>query len=328
MTSLYDVLEIKPNASEQEIKKAYYKLSKKYHPDKNMASNSCQKFQEINSAYELLMDEKTRRKYLQLDEEEKNKFQNILEKLFTDKLKLNELKGFGISFSKKDWDYLDNNFSSMLNSINFKELFELITKGIVPIKKQNSSVLCSDSDINCWDELQAEYYFDLPINYQKPNKLDIKLILNLTLNDLIEQNKRKIKIKRRFEDEEHVTNYVFNLNKPYIVFNGGGDMDDGEYGNLIIQLSLPKNFYWKENLILYEYSISLYQMVYGLDVTLDLAENKTIEYKNYVPSRDGFLINVDNINIKNQYFAIKLNLDYEHTDEKEEILKILFNNID
>ena len=68
-------------------------------------------------------------------------------------------------------------------------------------------------------------------------------------------------------------------------------------------------------------------MVYGLDVILDLAENKTIEYKNYVPSRDGFLINVENINIKNQYFAIKLNLDYEHTDEKEEILKILFNNM-
>ena len=141
--------------------------------------------------------------------------------------------------------------------------------------------------------VQAEYYFDLPINYQKPNKLDIKLILNLTLNDLIEQNKRKIKIKRRFEDEEYIANYVFNLNKPYIVFNGGGDMDDGEYGNLIIQLCLPKNFFWKENLIIYEYSISLYQMVYGLDVILDLAENKTIEYKNYVPSRDGFLINVN-----------------------------------
>ena len=118
MTSLYDVLEIKPNASEQEIRKAYYNLSKKYHPDKNKESNSCQKFQEINSAYQILMDEKTRRKYLQLDEEEKNKFQKILEKLFTDKLKLNELNGFGISFSRKDWDYLDNNFTNILSNIN------------------------------------------------------------------------------------------------------------------------------------------------------------------------------------------------------------------
>jgi len=326
MTSLYEVLEIKPNASEQEIKKAYYNLSKKYHPDKCNESNACQKFQEINSAYQILMDEKIRRKYLQLDEEEKNKFQVILEKLFADKLKINEIKSFGVSFSKKDWTYLDTNFSGILNSINFKELFELITKGIVPPKKQSKNVLCSDSDTNCWDESQAEYYYDLPIHYQKPNKLDIKLVLNLSLNDLIEQNKRKIKIKRRFEDEEHITNYVFNLNKPYIVFTDGGDMDDGYYGNLIIQLCLPQNFYWKENVIIYEYQISLYQMVYGLDVTLDLAENKQIEYKNYVPSRDGFLIKVDNINIKNLYFAIKLNLDYEHSDEKEEILKILFNN--
>ena len=46
--SLYDILEIKPNASEQEIKKAYYSLSKKYHPDKCNDINASQKFQEIN----------------------------------------------------------------------------------------------------------------------------------------------------------------------------------------------------------------------------------------------------------------------------------------
>ena len=53
-------------------------------------------------------------------------------------------------------------------------------------------------------------------------------------------------------------------------------------------------------------------MVYGLDITLDLDTESKIEYKNYVPSRDGFLINVDKLNIKNQYFAIKLSLNYEH----------------
>ena len=30
----YEILELKPNASEQDIKKAYHALSKKYHPDK------------------------------------------------------------------------------------------------------------------------------------------------------------------------------------------------------------------------------------------------------------------------------------------------------
>jgi hypothetical protein len=127
------------------------------------------------------------------------------------------------------------------------------------------------------------------------------------------------------EDEELVTNYIFKLDKPYIVFSGGGDMDDGDYGNLIVQLMLPKNYYWKENLIIYEYNITLYQMVYGLDIELDLGNDLKIEYKDYVPSRDGFLINVDKLNIKNHLFAIKLVLSYEHSDEKEEILKCVFN---
>ena len=100
-------------------------------------------------------------------------------------------------------------------------------------------------------------------------------------------------------------------------------MDDGDYGNLIIQLILPNNFIWKENIIVYNYPITLYQMVYGLDI--DVNVGKKIEYKNWVPSRDGFFINVDNINIKNHYFGIKLSLDFEHSEEKEEVLKIMFN---
>jgi len=322
--SLYDILEIKPNASEQEIKKAYYILSKKYHPDKCKDENDTQKFQEVNSAYQILSDEKLRRNYIQMNTEEKSKFQTILEKIFSNKLKINELKDLGINFTKKDWDSIENNFMGIINSLNFKELFDFLTKGKVPIKK-DTNVLCSDSDINCWDESQAEYYFDLPINYQKQNKSDIKLNLNLKLNELIDLNKRKIKVKRNFEDEELITNYIFNLKTPYVVFSEGGDMDEGSFGNLIIQLNLPKNFYWKENLIVYDYHITLYQMVYGLDIILDLDVESKIEYKNYVPSRDGFLINVDKLNIKNQFFAIKLSLDYEHDENREQLLREFFN---
>jgi len=326
MADLYEILQIKPNASEQEIKKAYYNLSRKYHPDKCSDENSCQKFQEINSAYTILSDEKTRRNYIQMNQHQKSKFQSILESIFKNNFKLTELKDLGLSFNKDDWKYLETNYTNVINSLNFKELFELFTNGVVPRKKHNNNVLCSDSDINCYDELQADYYYDLPISIQKQNKLNIKIdIKNITLTDLIEQNKKKIKIKRNMEDEELVTNYIFKLDKPYIVFSGGGDMDDGDYGNLIVQLMLPKNYYWKENLIIYEYNITLYQMVYGLDIELDLGNDLKIEYKDYVPSRDGFLINVDKLNIKNHLFAIKLVLSYEHSDEKEEILKCVFN---
>ena len=325
MTDLYQILQIKPNASEQEIKKAYYNLSKRYHPDKCSEPDSCQRFQEINSAYNILIDEKTRKNYIQMNQDQKSKFQDILESIFTKNFKLTELKNLGLKFDLEDWTYLEKNYLKLFNSLNFKELFELLTKGIVPRKKDTNNFICSDSDVNYWDETQADYYYDLPINLQIQNKIDIKLTLNMTLSAIIEQNKKKIKIKRRMEDEDLNTNYLFKLDKPFIVFYGGGDMDNGDYGNLIIQLQLPKNFYWKENLIIYEYNITLYQMVYGLNIELDLGDKIVLEYKNYVPSRDGFLIMVDKLNIKNHLFAIKLVMGYEHSEEKEEILKTIFN---
>ena len=325
MTDLYNILQIKPNASEREIKKAYYNLSKKYHPDKNPDADSCRKFQEINSAYNILIDDKTRKNYIQLNQEQKSNFQTMLESIFAKKFNLSEFKNLGFNFNIEDWSYLETNYMNIINSLNFKELFELLTKGIIPRKKEMNSFLCSESDVNYWDDTQADYYYDLPIYFQVTNKIDIKLVLDITLNVLIEETKKKIKIKRRLEDNDLNTTYLFKIDKPFIIFYGGGDMQDGDYGNLIIQLQLPKNFYWKENVIIYEYSITLYQMVYGLDIELDLGGDLKIEYKNYVPSRDGFLINVDKLNIKNHLFAIKLVMGYEHTDEKEEILKSVFN---
>ena len=52
----YEVLGISKDASEQEIKKAYRSLAKKYHPDMNKSPDAEEKFKEINEAYEVLSD--------------------------------------------------------------------------------------------------------------------------------------------------------------------------------------------------------------------------------------------------------------------------------
>lgn len=69
--SLYDVLGLEENASQDEIKKSYRKLSLKYHPDKNHELKDKGKFQEISEAYETLGDEDKRRRY---DVERKSPF--------------------------------------------------------------------------------------------------------------------------------------------------------------------------------------------------------------------------------------------------------------
>jgi len=61
--SLYDTLEVSENANEAEIKKAYRKLARQYHPDVNKDKGAEDKFKEINSAYEILSDKKKKAQY-------------------------------------------------------------------------------------------------------------------------------------------------------------------------------------------------------------------------------------------------------------------------
>ena len=61
--SLYDTLEISENASNEEIKKAYRKLARKYHPDINKDPGAEEKFKEVNAAYEVLSDENKKAQY-------------------------------------------------------------------------------------------------------------------------------------------------------------------------------------------------------------------------------------------------------------------------
>lgn len=64
MKDYYKILNVSMNANNDEIKKAFRALAKKYHPDRNPDDkDALTKFQEVNEAYEVLSNEESRKKY-------------------------------------------------------------------------------------------------------------------------------------------------------------------------------------------------------------------------------------------------------------------------
>lgn len=302
---LYDILLISNDSTPEQITKAYRKLAKIHHPDK--ATGDTEKFQQINYAYNILINEKTRLQYDNMKKPTKGKLITFLENWFKQKNNDN-------SYFKNAFNLSDKILENIINNIeayDFNDILRLFNNHIIPKKKNDNSIDCSDSDVMSWDQNCCDYYTinNLPLKYHVYNVNNIKLNLKCTIDDISNKLVRKIKIKRKQDNDFIETTYYFTCCNPYIVFDNGGDND----GHLIIYLTLPDPYRWHSDSIYYMIDINLYEFIYGVNI-------KEFNITNWIPYKDGTIININYIN--EYIFCIKLNILYNDTPDNMKLLEI------
>jgi DnaJ-class molecular chaperone len=91
----YKILEVSKKATSAEIKRAYRKLSLKYHPDKNPSEDAASKFAEIATAYDVLSDPEKRAAYDRGGEEAVKMQEQRANQPASDPFSIFEAFGFG-----------------------------------------------------------------------------------------------------------------------------------------------------------------------------------------------------------------------------------------
>lgn len=287
---LYDILELKSDATIDNIKKNFKRLALKYHPDKNKEKDNNEKFNQIRIAYEILSDKTKKEKYDNMMFSKKKNFTDtifLFLKEITNPIIIHELMN--------KLDIIEDIKSGNINIISQKIIQKILEDIDTDIKfdvsrlseifihspstkpnntKENNNV----KSINSYDTNSYEVS-DL-------NTLDIIGTIKTNLDDIYHNRLKEVTIKNKVYYDNKITtetnSYYVPLYDGQVIIENAGDKikqdkdnkEKDKSGNVILKILCKKDKILKRDKynIIYNDNITLHELFYGF--------NKNINYFN------------------------------------------------
>ena len=295
--NFYEILEIDRNSSTKEIKKHYYSLSKKYHPDKNNGISD-EKFKLLSEAYSVLSNPKKRYLY-----DMKLLFQNNLGDDFID------------HFSDRELEILHNYYLKLTTSSEFKFLKLLYNSLPNHLKTKINHKFKAERNKESLLDISSIKYI-----WSKELDENFEINLNRSLKDVYLNTCKEIIILTRNNSYDlFITHSDYSL-KIYLQNNF--------YLTINIQTCLPEKYSLNGNDLYYNHRINLYEY-YFIDLfPITLPNDFKINLQNSEEFNNSVII--PGLGIKtdgqrgNLYIYKELDLTIHNKVHYREILKEIF----
>jgi DnaJ-class molecular chaperone len=284
--NFYDILEVSPNATKDEIKKAYRRLVLKYHPDKNKSKDAEEKFIDIKNAYDILSDDQKRCEYDLLTSDEKMKLYDVLKTCF-----MRFAPKYHDAYNRfmKDLVIPEEEIRDDINNLQFSKVYQKIVEKM------------SDHDF-------VKKFIPDSVKLEK-EELNIEGIIGCTLKDRYLNKMKRITVHRSSTGDD--SDYLVPITDDEVVLTDEGEIYEDQKGDLIITVICEQNkiFYpLNETDLIAIRDISLYQFLYGGTIIF-----KHIDDEEITLSFDSFIGEVPMITVPQKGLPI-LNDDDIMTD--------------
>jgi curved DNA-binding protein CbpA len=296
----YELLNIDPNATTKQIKKHYYSLAKKYHPDKTNGNlKKCEEFKLLSEAYSTLSNPKKRFIY------------DLKHKLRIDQ-KLN------LDLSDQDYELLHSYYNQMMNLTEIKFMKLLYSSLPEEIRNKVSKTINLVFHGHSLKKNQLIHLKNIKYIDIRELKEDYFIHLFRSFNDIYKNVIKQIIILTK-ENTYHL--FITSFNYSLILNNCESSLKLNIIG-ILNQLKV-RNYD-----LIYEQSINLYQYYYGDIFNIQLMEN-TIQYRNHFDNEQVLsdLGLMDPLLGKRGDLIIRYRLDLKRNnlENSKELIQQLFN---